>query len=103
MGVMEKCTFCLHRTRVGRYPACAEVCPTGARKFGNLKDPNSWIEKGLGFVVPGFIPSTLGDFVRYLPSADERILCIGIWAFGLLIYTLFLKGAIPIVNQQNIR
>lgn len=45
MGVMEKCTFCLHRTRKGRYPACAEVCPTGARKFGNLKDPESEVRK----------------------------------------------------------
>jgi len=61
-----------------------------------------WIEKGLGFVVPGFIPSTLGDFVQYLPSFNEIMLCIGIWAFGLLLYTLFLKGAIPIVNQQNV-
>jgi len=61
-----------------------------------------WIEKGLGFVVPGFIPSTLGDFVQYLPSFNEILICIGIWAFGLLIYTIFLKGAIPIVNQQNI-
>jgi molybdopterin-containing oxidoreductase family iron-sulfur binding subunit len=40
-GVMEKCTFCLHRTRKGRYPACLEVCPTGSRKFGNLLDPRS--------------------------------------------------------------
>jgi molybdopterin-containing oxidoreductase family iron-sulfur binding subunit len=40
-GVMEKCTFCLHRTRVGKYPACLEACPTGSRKFGNLLDPNS--------------------------------------------------------------
>ena len=45
IGVMEKCTFCLHRTRVGRYPACVEVCPTGARKFGNLNDPNSEVRK----------------------------------------------------------
>lgn len=45
MGVMEKCTFCLHRVRRGRYPACAEVCPTGARKFGNLNDPESEIRK----------------------------------------------------------
>jgi Fe-S-cluster-containing dehydrogenase component len=40
-GVMEKCTFCLHRTRVGRLPACVEACPTGARVFGNLADPDS--------------------------------------------------------------
>jgi molybdopterin-containing oxidoreductase family iron-sulfur binding subunit len=40
-GVMEKCTFCLHRTRQGRLPACLEACPTGARVFGDLRDPDS--------------------------------------------------------------
>ena len=40
-GVMEKCHFCIQRTRTGRYPACLEVCPTGSRKFGNILDPNS--------------------------------------------------------------
>jgi molybdopterin-containing oxidoreductase family iron-sulfur binding subunit len=42
-GVVEKCTFCIQRTRNGRYPACVEACPVGARKFGNLLDPNSEI------------------------------------------------------------
>ncbi len=42
-GVVEKCTFCIQRTRAGRYPACVEVCPVGARKFGNLLDPGSEI------------------------------------------------------------
>ena len=40
-GVVEKCTFCIQRTRRGRYPACVEACPTGSRKFGNLLDPSS--------------------------------------------------------------
>jgi Fe-S-cluster-containing dehydrogenase component len=42
-GVVEKCTFCIQRTRSGRLPACAEACPTGARVFGNLLDPDSEI------------------------------------------------------------
>jgi molybdopterin-containing oxidoreductase family iron-sulfur binding subunit len=42
-GVVEKCTFCLHRTREGRLPACLEACPTGARVFGNMLDPSSEI------------------------------------------------------------
>jgi molybdopterin-containing oxidoreductase family iron-sulfur binding subunit len=40
-GVVEKCTFCIHRVRKGRYPACVEICPVGARKFGNLLDESS--------------------------------------------------------------
>jgi molybdopterin-containing oxidoreductase family iron-sulfur binding subunit len=46
-GVVEKCTFCVQRTRKGRYPACVEVCPVGARKFGNILDPESEISKVL--------------------------------------------------------
>ncbi len=42
-GVMEKCTFCIQRSRTGENPACVEACPTGARIFGNLLDPNSTI------------------------------------------------------------
>jgi molybdopterin-containing oxidoreductase family iron-sulfur binding subunit len=44
-GVVEKCTFCIQRVRQkkGRYPACVEACPVGARKFGNLLDEKSEI------------------------------------------------------------
>ncbi len=44
-GVVEKCTFCIQRTRKGQYPACVEICPVGARKFGNLLDPASEIRQ----------------------------------------------------------
>jgi molybdopterin-containing oxidoreductase family iron-sulfur binding subunit len=42
-GVVEKCTFCVQRSRNGKLPACVEACPTGARVFGNLLDPDSEI------------------------------------------------------------
>lgn len=42
-GVVEKCHFCIQRTRKGLQPACMEACPTGARVFGNLLDPKSEI------------------------------------------------------------
>jgi molybdopterin-containing oxidoreductase family iron-sulfur binding subunit len=48
-GVVEKCTFCIQRTRgkEQRYTACVEICPTGSRKFGNLLDPKSEIRQVL--------------------------------------------------------
>ncbi len=44
-GVVEKCHFCLHRTRQGAMPACLEACTTGARTFGDLNDPNSEVSQ----------------------------------------------------------
>ena len=59
-----------------------------------------WIEKGMGLIIPGFIPSTLHEWVEYLPSATEWKVTAGIWAGGLLIYTLLLKVAIPVFTGE---
>ncbi len=44
-GVADKCTFCYHRITHGQVPACVEVCPRGARKFGDLNDPGSDVSR----------------------------------------------------------
>jgi Ni/Fe-hydrogenase subunit HybB-like protein len=59
-----------------------------------------WIEKGMGLVVPGFIPTPLGEMVEYSPSLNETLVCLGIWAFGFLCYTVFLRMSIPILQGR---
>ena len=56
-----------------------------------------WIEKGVGLVVPGYIPSPIGEFTRYVPSTLELLVTLGNWALGLLVLTILLKGAIGIL------
>jgi len=55
-----------------------------------------WVEKGMGLVIPGFVPSPLGEIVEYWPSFTEFCVSAAIWALGALIYTLLLKAAVPI-------
>ncbi|MDZ4184753.1 MAG: hypothetical protein U1D97_07230, partial [Desulfuromonadales bacterium] len=55
-----------------------------------------WIEKGMGLIVPGFVPDTLGEIYEYLPSSTEVMVSLGIVALGALIYTALAKVAIAI-------
>jgi len=50
-----------------------------------------WIEKGLGLVVTGFVPSPLERITDYTPTGPEVAITIGIWALGLLMITMFYK------------
>jgi molybdopterin-containing oxidoreductase family membrane subunit len=57
-----------------------------------------YIEKGMGLVIPGFIPDTLHEIQEYAPSGTEMLLAMGIWATGLFVFTMLLRVAIPILN-----
>ncbi|MBF0556776.1 MAG: polysulfide reductase NrfD [Nitrospirae bacterium] len=59
-----------------------------------------YIEKGMGLIVPGFIPDTLGEIYDYLPSATELLVSAGIWSIGALVYTILMKTAIPIYKGE---
>lgn len=59
-----------------------------------------YIEKGMGLVIPGFIPSALGEIYEYAPSNPEILISVGVWALGALIYTFMLKFAVPIYTGQ---
>ncbi|MHC4236520.1 MAG: sulfate reduction electron transfer complex DsrMKJOP subunit DsrP, partial [Planctomycetota bacterium] len=59
-----------------------------------------WIEKGMGLIVPAFVPSPLGEIVEYQPTWNETLVCFGIWAFGFLLYTIFVRVAVPILSGQ---
>ncbi|MDA0752498.1 MAG: polysulfide reductase NrfD, partial [Verrucomicrobia bacterium] len=59
-----------------------------------------WIEKGMGLIIPGFVPTPLGQVVEYQPTLNETLVCMGIWAFGALVYSWMLRMAIPILKGQ---
>ncbi len=50
-----------------------------------------WIEKGLGLVITGFIPSPLEAITEYNPTAPEIAIVLGVWAVGFLLLTMFYK------------
>jgi molybdopterin-containing oxidoreductase family iron-sulfur binding subunit len=70
-GVVEKCTFCLHRTREGLLPACLEACPTGARVFGNVLDKDSEIRWVLANKRVFVLKEELGTKPRFFYFFDK--------------------------------
>ncbi len=83
-GVVEKCTFCIHRVDAGlangqmpgedpeATPACVNICPVGARVFGNLNDPESHIIKVLATEATIRLREDLGTepSVYYIPPKE---------------------------------
>ena len=58
-----------------------------------------WIEKGIGLIVPGLVPSPLGEIVDYAPSWVEVGITLGIFSLGTFIVTLLVKPAL-IIEQR---
>jgi Ni/Fe-hydrogenase subunit HybB-like protein len=55
-----------------------------------------YIEKGMGLIIPGLTPDTLGEIYQYYPTMTELRIAAGIFATGFLVFTLMLKVAVPI-------
>ena len=56
-----------------------------------------YIEKGMGLIVPGFTPDTLGEIYEYYPTVTEVRVAAGVFAIGFLLFTVLLKVAVPIM------
>lgn len=80
-------------------PGFIIVALTIIRKVSNFHVGDGAI-KILANIIPEFIPSTLHEIVEYLPCPTEWKVSAGIWAAGLLIYTLALRVAIPIFSGE---
>ena len=59
-----------------------------------------WIDKGVGLIIGGFVPSPLEEIVGYIPNLNEIMITIGVWSIGILILTLLLKIAIAVKTQN---
>ena len=72
-GVADKCTWCYHRITAGRVPACVEVCPVGARAFGDRSDPASPIHAVLAGKETSLLHPEFGTVpvVLYIGSTSD--------------------------------
>ncbi len=61
-----------------------------------------WIDKGLGLVITGFIPSPFGKVTQYWPTIPESLISLGIWAMGLFLITIFYKIALSVRREIEV-
>ena len=78
------------------------ISPASRRNFWTLNIgclatyAGVYIEKGMGLIIPGLTPDTLGEIYEYYPTLTELRVAAGIFALGFLVFTLMLKVAVPI-------
>jgi molybdopterin-containing oxidoreductase family membrane subunit len=60
-----------------------------------------WLDKGLGLIVGGFVPSPLGAITQYTPTLPEWSIVVGIWAIGALLITVFYKITLSVREEAS--
>ena len=87
MQIVAMVLLMVHRTRASlpTLTLASVLCIVGV-----------WIDKGMGLVVPGFTPTSLGVIREYTPNHIEVAVSLGIWAFGLMLFTVLAKAAIHV-------
>jgi len=60
-----------------------------------------WFEKSIGLIIPGLVPSPLGEVVDYAPSWVEISITLGILAFGIFVATALIKPALIITQRYE--
>lgn len=60
-----------------------------------------WIEKGIGLIVPGLVPSPMGEIISYSPSRVEMLITIGVVGLGMFVVTMLLKPALIIEKEYE--
>jgi Ni/Fe-hydrogenase subunit HybB-like protein len=60
-----------------------------------------WIDKGVGLILGGFVPSPLQEIVEYTPTATEIYVTLGIWAIGILLLTVLLKVVVAVKMEKE--
>lgn len=79
------------------------LIPSIRKDYGKLKIAavlafvGIWIEKGMGLMIPGSIPTPIGEFTQYSPTLLEIFNSLGTWAIGFIVMTILLKGAIGVI------
>ena len=58
-----------------------------------------WLDKGIGFVLGGFVPTPTHEIVEYYPTLNELFITVGVWATGFFILTILYKIAIDVEHE----
>jgi molybdopterin-containing oxidoreductase family membrane subunit len=59
-----------------------------------------WIEKGMGLIIPAFVPSTLHELIEYVPTLSEWKITAGVWAVGAMVLTVLVKISLPVLRGE---